>query len=63
LGLLIGDGKLPHYGSEDILEAYYRAPLLGWLSAGMDYQFVANPAYNRDRGPVSVIGAQLHAQF
>jgi high affinity Mn2+ porin len=62
LGILIGDGKLPHYGTEDIIESYYRAPLTDWLSAGLDYQFIANPAYNRDRGPVSVIGAQLHAQ-
>ena len=63
LGILIGDGRLPHYGSEDVFETYYRAPLLGWLSADLDYQFIANPAYNRDRGPLSVIGAQLHAQF
>ena len=26
-------------------------------------RFIANPAYNRDRGPVSVIGTRLHAQF
>jgi len=63
LGLLIGDSRLPHYGTEDIFEAYYRAPLTDWLSADLDYQFIANPAYNRDRGPVSVIGTQLHAQF
>lgn len=63
LGILIGDGRLPHYGSEDIVETYYRAALTGWLTAGLDYQFIVNPAYNRDRGPVSVIGAQLHAQF
>jgi high affinity Mn2+ porin len=63
LGILVGDGRLPHYGSEDIVEAYYRAPVTEWLSADLDYQFIANPAYNRDRGPVSVIGAQLHAQF
>ena len=63
LGILIGDGRLAHYGSEDIFETYYRASLLGWLSADLDYQFIANPAYNRDRGPVSVIGAQLHAAF
>lgn len=62
LGILIGDGRLAHYGSEDILETYYRAPLAGPLSAGLDYQFIANPAYNRDRGPVSVIGVQLHVQ-
>jgi high affinity Mn2+ porin len=28
-----------------------------------DYQFVDNPAYNQDRGPVSVIGTRLRAQF
>lgn len=63
LGLLIGDGRLPHYGSEDIVETYYRASLTDWLGAGLDYQFIGNPAYNRDRGPVSVIAVQLHAAF
>jgi len=29
----------------------------------LDYQFIANPAYNRDRGSVSVIGIRLHTQF
>jgi high affinity Mn2+ porin len=35
-----------------------------WLNAGLDYQFVANPAYNRDRdrGPMSVFGGRLHVQ-
>ena len=28
-----------------------------------DYQFVTNPAYNRDSGPVSIIGTRLHAQI
>jgi high affinity Mn2+ porin len=28
-----------------------------------DYQFVVNPAYNRDRGPVSIFGLRLHAEF
>jgi high affinity Mn2+ porin len=63
LGILIGDGRLPHYGAETILEAYYNAKLTGWLSAGADYQFIADPAYNRDRGPVSVLAVRLHAQF
>lgn len=63
LGILIGDGRLPHYGTEDILEAYYNATLTGWLNAGADYQFIANPAYNRDRGPVSVFALRLHAQI
>ncbi len=29
----------------------------------LDYQLIVNPAYNRDRGPVSVFGARLHAQY
>lgn len=63
LGILIGDGRLPHYGLENVLETYYSAQLTGWLSAGADYQFVINPAYNRDRGPVSILGARFHAEF
>lgn len=63
LGVLIGDGRLPHYGTEDILETYYRAQLAAWLAADADYQFIAHPAYNRDRGPVSVLGLRLHTQF
>ena len=63
IGILIGDGSLVHYGTEDIVELYYNAKLTGWLNATADYQFVANPAYNRDRGPVSILGARIHAQF
>jgi high affinity Mn2+ porin len=63
LGILIGDGQLPHYGTETIVEAYYSAQLLDELSAAADYQFIANPAYNEDRGPVSVLGARLHLEL
>ncbi len=63
IGILIGDGRLPHYGPEQIAEAYYSAQLTGWLAASADYQFIDNPAFNRDRGPVSVLGARLHAEF
>jgi len=59
---LIGDGQLPHPGPEQIMEIYYTLPLLSWQLT-LDYQFITNPAYNRDRGPVSVIGTRLHAQF
>jgi high affinity Mn2+ porin len=64
LGIVIGDGKLPHPGPEEIFETYYRLQLAKdhwWFSP--DYQFIADPAYNRDRGPVSVIAARLHAEF
>jgi len=63
LGILIGDGRLPRYGTEDIFEAYYSAGLTQWLSVSADYQFVANPAYNRDRGPVSAMALRIHAQI
>jgi high affinity Mn2+ porin len=63
LGILIGDGQLPHYGTEDVFETYYSASLTKWLALSADYQFIANPAYNRDRGPVSVFSARVHAQF
>jgi high affinity Mn2+ porin len=62
LGILVGDGQLPHPGPEQIIETYYSFPIGSW-QATMDYQFIANPAYNRDRGPVSIIGMRLHAQF
>jgi len=62
LTALLGDGALPHPGPEKIMEAYYRLPLFSWQLA-LDYQFIINPAYNKDRGPASVIAARLHTQF
>jgi high affinity Mn2+ porin len=62
LGILVGDGQLPHPGLEQIVEAYYLFPIYKW-NATLDYQFIVNPAYNRDRGPVSVIGARLESDF
>ena len=59
---LIGDGMLPHPGSEKIMEVYYTLPVFAWMLT-FDYQFITNPAYNRDRGPVSVVATRLHAQF
>jgi len=58
---LIGDGKL-RYGPESIWESYYSARLLPWLFAAVDAQHIANPAYNRDRGPVWVGTLRLHVE-
>jgi high affinity Mn2+ porin len=63
LGLLIGDGQLPHPGPERIVESYYSAALMSFAHLSFDYQWIGHPAYNRDRGPVSVIAVRLHAQF
>ena len=62
LGILVGDGMLPHPGPEQIIETYYALPV-SYFRLTLDYQFIVNPAYNRDRGPVSVFGVRFHAQM
>jgi high affinity Mn2+ porin len=62
-GFMIGDGKLPHYTRENIAELFYDVKLFEKLFATLDYQFVAHPAYNGDRGPVSLLAARVHISF
>jgi high affinity Mn2+ porin len=62
LGVLIGDGRL-NYAPEGIVEAYYNCRVVEPVSLTLDYQFVANPAYDQDRGPVHVFAARLHVEF
>ena len=63
LGVLVGDGKLPHPAPEQIVETYYDAAVLARAQLTLDYQWINHPAYNRDRGPVSVFAVRFHAQF
>jgi high affinity Mn2+ porin len=63
LGILIGDGRLPHYAAEKIVETYYAARLTEYLTVSGDFQYLANPAYNPDRGPVAIFGLRVHAQI
>ncbi len=63
LGILVGDGRLPRPGTELIGEAYYDLAGIGPLHLTVDGQLIVNPAYNRDRGPVGILGARIHAQF
>jgi high affinity Mn2+ porin len=63
LGILVGDGRLPHPGPEQIVETYYSLAMLKFAHLSFDYQWINHPAYNRDRGPVSVVAVRLHAQF
>ena len=63
LGILIGDGQLTGYGLEQIFEAYYSYALNSSTRLTFDYQFIANPGYNADRGPVNVFTARAHWQF
>jgi len=62
LGILIGDGRL-HYARESIIEGYYNVRVAEPLSFTLDCQFVGNPAYNRDRGPVSIFALRLHFEM
>lgn len=62
-GFMIGDGKLPNYTRENIIELFYEVKLFLNLFATIDYQFVSHPAYNMDRGPVSLLAGRVHIYF
>jgi high affinity Mn2+ porin len=59
LGILDGDGALK-YGPEGVVETYYSTPFAKNLWGSLDFQFVENPAFDRDRGPVPIFGIRLH---
>ncbi len=61
-GILAGDGNL-NYGWEKIMETYYDFKIWKGIHGAFDYQFITAPAFNQDRGPVSVFGARLHLEF
>lgn len=62
-GFIIGDGKLPNYSTENILELFYSAKIRDWFTISPNYQFIVNPAYNTDRGPVHAFALRVHAEF
>lgn len=61
-GFIIGDGRL-NYALEQIVEAYYAWRIFKGFTVTGDFQFVENPAYNQDRGPVAIFGARLHYEI
>jgi high affinity Mn2+ porin len=63
LGILIGDGQLPNPGPEKIFETYYSYALSSATRITFDYQYISNPAYNNDRGPVHAFAGRFRAQF
>lgn len=58
-GFIIGEGKL-NYAPENIVEFYYSAQFAKFMRLTFDYQFVNNPGYNKDRGPVHAFGLRAH---
>ena len=63
LGILAGDGKLPHYGLENVIEFYYNFEVYKGINLTFDYQFAVNPAFNEDRGPINILGARIDVKF
>lgn len=61
MGFFIGDGRL-NYKPETIAETYYMWTL-GRQQLTVNAQFIKNPAYNSDRGPVQVYGMRWHTEF
>jgi hypothetical protein len=46
------------------LELYYKLNMFNnRFSVSPDYQFVLNPAYNKYRGPVQLIGLRFHTEW
>lgn len=58
----VGDGHLKQ-AAEGVVEGFYSVNLLKaiWLAA--DYQFIWNPGFNADRGPLHILSAKVHAEF
>jgi len=63
LGIEVGDGKLPHYGPENAIETYYDCDLFKGINVALDYQLIAVPAFNKDRGSINIFSARLHVKF
>jgi hypothetical protein len=61
-GFLLGDGHL-NYGRENIVESYYTAHVWRGIYLAPGLQYVVNPGYNRDRGPVVVPTFRAHIEF
>ena len=60
---IIGDGILSNYRPEQIIESYYQFKFFEHLFLAPDFQYVINPAYNADRGPVSIYSLRVHLEF
>ena len=62
LGNFLGDGWLS-YRPERVFEAYYSLNAFAGAWLTVDGQYVMNPGYNADRGPVKFVGCRLHFEY
>ncbi len=61
-GISDGDGTLS-YSPEMTFETYYDIAIAKYVHLAVDYQFFANPSFNRDRGPVNVFLGRIHWEY
>jgi high affinity Mn2+ porin len=61
-GFLLGDGAL-RYSPESIAETYYLFAIARDVAISPDVMFIANPGYNRARGPATVLTTRLNAHW
>ena len=61
-GFVLGDGQI-NYGAEQVFETYYRFEPIRHIQLTADYQHIANPGYNKDRGPADVVGFRVHLEY
>lgn len=62
ISFFLGDGALG-YRPEAIFEGYYSIAMTKGLWLTADYQYIRNPGYNADRGPINVVAVRLHVEF
>ncbi|MEI8278457.1 MAG: carbohydrate porin [Bacteroidota bacterium] len=61
-GFMLGDGKL-NYGNELVIELQYAIDIGQNFIVTPDYQFILNPAYNKDHGSIHIFGVRTHIEF
>jgi high affinity Mn2+ porin len=62
LGFELGDGNLS-YALESLVELYYSFCIVKDIFVSGAYQFLNNPGYNKDRGPVNVFSVRVHLEI
>lgn len=62
LGFMLGDGAL-HASAEEVLDVFYSASLSSFAAVTLEAEHYWSPGFNRDRGPLTVYGLRLHANF
>ena len=61
-GFFLGDGRL-NYATERIFEVFYSLAVVKKTYLSLGYQRIANPGYNRDRGPADFFSLRFHTEL